>query len=323
MTTRLRFVVARTFGALITLFGAVVLLFTLLRFVPGDFVSVMLGPRATPQLRAQLTAEMGLDQSLPQQLWIFLSRAVTGDFGTDVISRRPIIDMVAEVLPHTLALAISAMAVSLIVGIPLGILAASRQGSLLDRVLGVASVAFITTPSLVVSILLLVVFSSYFKWLPVSGAGEPGDLGDQMLHLILPTLAIAIGWVGYIARLVRASLLEIMAEPHVRTLRAYGVSERRIAGIFALRPAIVPIVAILGIGLGDMIGSAVFAEMIFARPGLGSMMNGAIGNRNYPVLQACVLIIVVIYVLANLLTDILNAALDPRIARSLNEGRQG
>jgi len=319
MRAVLRFSGSRLISAAITLVGAMVALFLILRLVPGDVVSVMLGPRATPELRARLAAEMGLDRGTLEQLWIFLSRAAVGDFGTDVISRRPIFDIVTEVLPHTLALALAGMGTSLLAGIPLGVLAAWRPGGLLDRALGVLSVSLITTPALVVAILLLVVFSAHLRWLPVSGAGEPGDLLDQAAHLVLPTLAIALGWIGYIARLVRAALLEVMAEPHVRTLRAYGVSEARLVRHFALRPALVPVVAILGIGLGDMIGSAVFAELIFARPGLGRLMEAAIGNRNYPVLQASVVIVVVIYITANLLTDLLNAALDPRVARSLHE----
>ncbi len=177
--------------------------------------------------------------------------------------------------------------------------------------------AFITTPSFVISIWLLLIFSLQLNWLPVSGAGDPGNFTDQLSHLILPCLALALGWIGYISRLVRASLLDTMTEGHIRTFRAYGTPEWRLASVFALRPALVPLVSILGLGMGDLIGSAVFAELIFARPGLGSLIFNSIAARNYPVVQACVLVVVVIYVLANLLVDIINAMLDPRIARSL------
>lgn len=320
MTGALRFLGARLQSAILTVVGATALLFVLVRLVPGDFASVMLGPRATPELRAQIEAEMGLDRSLPVQAWLFLSRAATGDFGTDVVSRRPILDIVLEALPYTLALAASAMALAVALGLALGILAARRPGSWLDSGLSLVTVAFITTPSLVVSILLLLVFSLAFRWLPVAGAGEAGHPLDQLRHLVLPCVALALGWIGYIARLVRASLLDVLHEPHVRTLRAYGVPEGRIVSVYALRLAMVPVVAILGIGLGEMMGSAVFAEIIFARPGLGSLVYNAIGSRNYPVVQACVLVIVLIYVAANLLADVTNAALDPRIARSLGRG---
>lgn len=314
------FFLGRLQSAVLTVVGAVLLLFVLVRLVPGDFATVMLGPRSTPELRARMAAEMGLDRSVPEQAWLFFSRAVTGDFGVDVISRRPILDIVLDVLPNTLALAFSALAISLAFGIPLGVLAAVKRGSWLDSGLGVVSVAFITTPSLVVSIVLLLIFSLALHWLPVAGAGRPGDPLDQFLHLILPSTALALGWVGYLARLVRAALLDALGEHHVRTLRAYGVPEWRIASIYALRPALVPVVSVLGIALGDMIGTAVFAELIFARPGLGSLIYNSIASRNYPVVQACVLLIVLIYVTANLLADLVNGALDPRIARSLSGG---
>jgi len=309
----------RVQAALLTVFGAILLLFLLIKFVPGDFASIMLGPRATPELRAQLIERMGLDRSLLEQIWLFVSHAAVGDFGEDVISRRPILALLLEVLPHTLALAFSALGLSLLLGIPLGLLAALRPGSLADSVLGILSVAFITTPSFVVSICLLLVFSLALNWFPVSGVGDPGDPLDRLAHLVLPTVALAVGWIGYISRIVRASLVETMGEMHVRTLRAYGVSEIRIAGIYALRLALVPLVAVLGIGLGDLIGSAVFAEIIFARPGLGTLTYNAILSRNFPVVQASVLLIVLIYVAANLAVDAVNGLLDPRILRSTQD----
>jgi peptide/nickel transport system permease protein len=316
-----RFVLLRAVSAALTIIGAMVLLFLLVKLVPGDFASILLGPRATPELRAQINMEMGLDRSLPAQIWLFLSHAVAGNFGVDVVSRRPIIDIVLELLPNTLILAFSALGLSLVSGIFLGVVAALKHGSWFDTLLGVISVSFITTPSMVVSIFLLLIFSLALHWLPVSGAGVAGDATDQLRHLVLPCLALALGWVGYISRLVRASLLEVLSEHHVRTLRAYGTPEWRIVGKYALRLALVPLVSILGLGLGDLIGSSVFAEVIFARPGLGSLIFNSIASRNYPVVQACVLLIVIIYVIANFVVDVINSRLDPRIARSLNEGQ--
>ena len=315
------FIANRLASVLLTLVGAAVLLFLMVRFVPGDFTSVMLGPRATPELRAQITHDLGLDRSMIEQLWLFLSRAATGNFGEDIISHRPILDIVLDVVPNTLILAFSALALALLVGIPLGIIAALRPGSWLDSILALVSISFITTPTLVVSILLFLVFAIGLHWLPVAGAGQAGDPLDQMRHLVLPSVALALGWVGYISRLVRAALLDTLTELHVRTLRAYGVSEWRIVGIFALKLAFVPVVSILGIGLGDLIGSSVIVEIIFARPGLGSLIFNSIAQRNYPVVQACVVFIVAFYIVANLLVDMINALLDPRIAKSLSAGR--
>jgi peptide/nickel transport system permease protein len=314
------FVATRLLSVFLTLIGASVLMLLMVRFVPGDFASVMLGPRATPVLREQITQQMGLDRTFFEQLWLFLSNAMTGDFGNDIISHRPIRDIVLEVLPNTLALAFSALTLALLVGIPLGIIAALRPGTWLDSLLALISISFITTPTLVVAIVLFLVFATGLHWLPVAGAGAPDDTLDRLRHLILPSVALALGWIGYISRLVRAALLDTLTENHVRTLRAYGVSEWRIVSIYALKLAFVPVVSILGIGFGDLIGSSVVAEIIFARPGLGSLIFNSIAQRNYPVVQACVVFIVGFYIIANLVVDMVNAMLDPRIAKSMSTG---
>jgi peptide/nickel transport system permease protein len=235
-----------------------------------------------------------------------------------VLSNRPIGDIILEVLPHTLQLAFAAMLIGGGLGVLLGCIAALRPGSRLDSLLGFASVAFITTPSFVVAIFLLLTFSLGLHWLPVTGAGDPSSVADRLAHLILPASALAIGWIGYIARLVRASLLEVLSEQHIRMMRAYGVPERRIIGRFALKLALVPLVTVIGLGMGDLIGSAVFTEIIFARPGIGSLIYNSIMTRNYPVAQAGLLVLVLVYVSANLFADIVNSLIDPRIARSLD-----
>jgi peptide/nickel transport system permease protein len=316
MPRPLLFILRRLTATVLTVVGAVAALFLLIQFVPGDLASVLLGPRATPALREMITAKMGLNEPFVVRLWIFLSNAAQGDFGSDVISGRPISDIILEVLPNTLELAFASLGLALLIGIPLGAIAAVKPGSLIDSVLGLVSVAFITTPSFVLSIMLLLIFSLSLHWLPVTGAGTPGDIGDRLVHLILPTLALALGWIGYIARLVRASLLEVLAEQHVRTFRAYGVAEWRIVLIYAMRLALVPLVSVLGIGIGDLIGNAIFAEIIFARPGIGSTLYNAAAARNYPVVQAGVVVVVLCYVIANLLVDVASGVLDPRVMQA-------
>lgn len=308
------FIASRLVSVVLTIAGAILLLFLMMRLVPGDFASVMLGPRATPELRAQITQAMGLDRSIPEQLWLFFSRIATGDFGVDVVSNRPILDIVMDVIPNTVALAFSALALALVAGIPIGVIAALKPGSWLDSGLALLSISFITTPTLVVSVGLFLIFAIGLHWLPVAGVGAPGDTIDQLRHLILPSVALALGWIGYISRLIRAALLDTLAELHVRTLRAYGVSEYRIVGLYSLKLALVPIVSILGIGLGDLIGSSVVVEIIFARPGIGSLIFNSIAQRNYPIVQACVVFIVTFYIIANLVVDMVNVLLDPRIA---------
>jgi peptide/nickel transport system permease protein len=314
----IKFLARRFAAAMLTMAGAILLLFIIIQFVPGDLITIMLGPRATPQLREAFAERMGLDRSVLERLWLFFSHAVRGDFGSDVLSNRPIGNIILEVLPHTLQLAFAAMLIGGGLGVLLGCIAALRPGSRLDSFLGFASVAFITTPSFVVAIFLLLTFSLGLHWLPVTGAGDPSSVTDRLAHLILPASALAIGWIGYIARLMRASLLEVLSEQHVRMMRAYGVPERRIIGRFALKLAFVPLVTVIGLGMGDLIGSAVFTEIIFARPGIGSLIYNSIMTRNYPVAQAGLLVLVLVYVSANLFADIVNSLIDPRIARSLD-----
>jgi peptide/nickel transport system permease protein len=313
------FIAHRLAAALLTLAGAILFLFVIIQFVPGDMITILLGPRATPELRADFVQRMGLDRSILEQVWLFFSRAITGDLGTDVISGRKILDMILEALPNTLQLAAAGLLVSVVLGVALGCIAALKPGSVLDTTLGVTSVAFITTPAFVVAIFLLLIFSIQLHWLPVTGAGAPDDPLDRLSHIVLPATALSIGWIGYLARLVRASLLEVLSEQHVRMMRAYGVPEGRIVRHFALRLALVPMIAVMGIGIGDMISNAVFVEIIFARPGIGTLIYSAILNRNFPVVQAGILFTVLTYITANLLVDLLNAVLDPRIARSLKQ----
>ena len=296
---------------------AMAALFAMIYVVPGDPASVALGPRATPEMVEALRARMGLDQPIWMQFWRFYSGAWSGDLGMEVLSNRPVLAVVMEQLPYTLALIAGGITWSVALGIPLGCLAAVRRGSWADRIVGVLSVAVIAVPSFVVAIYALLIFSVTLRWLPAIGAGEPGDIGDQLVHLILPSLAVGLGWVGYIARLVRASMLEVLESSHIRTARAYGLAERRIVYRYALPLAVLPTITLLGIGVGQMLSSAVFAEIVFARPGIGKLVYDAILTRNYPVVTGAVLVTTVFFVLVNVLADLLIGALDPRVRRSL------
>ncbi|CAN7630752.1 ABC transporter permease [Ensifer sp. NM-2] len=307
--------------ALLAVAGSVVLLMALTRLIPGDPATVVLGSRATPEAVAALNARIGLDKPLIAQVLAFFGRLFSGDLGEDVFNGRPVLALVAATLPNTAALAISAMLCAIAFGVPLALLAARCPGGKVDRLIAYLSVAFISTPSFVVSIFLLMVFSVTFRWFPVLGVGESGDLSDQLWHLVLPTTALAAGWIGYIARLLRSSLLEVLGENHIRTLRAYGVSETVILLKYALKPAVLPTVAVLGMGFGDLLGGAVFAEVIFNRPGLGSLIYDAIRTRNYPVVQGGVFVIVTLYVLTNLITDLGQSLIDPRERARLAVGR--
>lgn len=293
--------------------GAIVLLFVLTLLVPGNPAEVLLGPRATPETIAAFAQRMGLDRPLHERLLRFFGQLLQGDFGTDIISGRPILQMVLEVMPYTVTLTFAAIGLAVAIGLPLGAYAATHSGSALDRVAAVVSVAFIAMPNFVVAVFLVLVFSIWLDWLPVLGASQTGALGDQIVRLILPASALALGWIGYIARLVRSSLLEVLGEPYIRTGRAYGVPERRIVLKYALKNACIPTLAVLGLGVGRLLGGAIFAEVIFARPGIGTLIFDAISVRNYPIVQAGTFVIVLLFVLTNLLVDMSYAWIDPRI----------
>lgn len=297
---------ARLASAAAVLLGAVALLFVLTLFIPGNPAQILLGPRATPETIAAFTHEMGLDQPVWTRFATYLGHLARLDLGTDVVSGRPVLAMVLEVLPNTLALAASAMGLAMLVGLPLGCFAAVRPGSWGDQALAVLSVSLIAVPNFVVAIVLLIVFSRWLGWLPV--------LGGANSSLILPAVSLALGWIGYLARLLRSSLLEILGADHIRTLRAYGVPGGRIVGRYALKLASIPVAAVIGLGIGRLLGGAIFTEIVFARPGLGTLVFDAIGNRDYPVIQGAVLVVVALFTAANLVVDVVLIWLDPRLA---------
>ncbi len=299
--------------ALVIVLLAMTMLFSMIYVVPGDPASIALGPRATPEMKAQLIARMGLDQPLPLQLVNFIAGVFRGDLGVDVWSNRSVAAIILEALPHTLALTALGLGWSVALGIVLGCFSATHRGSWLDRAIGILSVSAIAVPSFVVALYSLLVFAVALQWLPAIGAGAAGDLGDQLRHLVLPAFAIGLGWVGYIARLVRASMLEVMGENYIRTARAFGLPERRIVYRYALTVAILPTVALLGVGIGNLLSGAVFAEIVFARPGVGKLIYDSVLNRNYPVVMGAVLVTTMLYVLATLIADLLAALLDPRV----------
>jgi peptide/nickel transport system permease protein len=314
-----RYLASRLLTALLVVFGAMLLLFTLSVIVPGDPATALLGPQTTPEFARRFIAEMGLDQPIHVRLWRFFANTLTGNLGTDVISGRSVASLVLAVLPNTFALTFAAIGVAVIIGVPLGVYAATNRGSLIDNILAFVSVAFIAIPSFVIAIFLLLIFAIWLDWLPVLGSSRTGAFWDELQRMILPTMALAVGWIGFIARLVRSSMLETMGENFIRTSRAYGLSERMVTYKYALKNACIPTIAVLGLGIGRLLGGAVLVEIVFARPGLGRLIYDGISTRNYPLVQGAVLVVVVLFVVVNLIVDLTYSAIDPRIRR---EGRE-
>ncbi len=292
---------------------AVGALFIMLHSIPGDPVSIALGPRATPEVQAAYAAKMHLDKPIYYQFFIFLGDVAQGDLGVDVFSNRPVALTLGEQLPYTIALAVAALGWAIAIGIPLGCLSAIWPNSWIDRVTGILSVGTIALPSFLVSIWSILLFSITLRWMPVIGAGDEGDIVDQLYHLVLPAFAVGLGWVGYLARMVRASMLEVMGENYIRSARAFGLPPARIVFRYALPVAVLPTITLIGVGFGGLLSGTVFAEIIFSRPGVGRIIYDMVLARNFPVVQGAVLVTIALYVVVTLIADLLVSWLDPRV----------
>ena len=309
----LTYAIKRIGLAIVILITVMLAMYAMVFLVPGDPASLALGPRATPALKAELIARMGLDRPVHVQVLNFFANALHGDLGYDVWSKKPVLAQIVEVFPNTLFLGAMALGWAVVLGVALGCLAVVWRNTWMDKLLAILSVSFISIPSFVIGIYGLLIFSVWLGWLPAIGAGEEGDLWSQLKAVILPALAIGLTWVGYLARLVRASLLEVMGANHIRTARAFGLSEGRIILRHALRVAIIPAIAIVAVGFGSILSSAVFVETVFSRPGIGTLITTAVQKRNYPVVMGTVLFMTAFYLLVVTAADLLIARLDPRV----------
>ena len=307
------YIIKRILMTLLVLLLVVVFLSLLVHIVPGDPVTMILGPRATPSLIQKMRAAMDLDKPVYVQVGHFLWNILHGSLGVDAVTSVPITKLIGAVLPHTMILAVSSLLLAILIGVPVGVYSATHSNSLSDRILSIVSISSTTIPSYVAGLFLLLIFAVNLHILPAMGLGKAGDPLDYLKHLILPSIALAITWIGYLGRLMRTSLLEVFNEAYVRASRAAGISERLIRYRYALKNALIPTVAILGVGLGSLMGGAVFIEIIFTRPGMGLLIYNAIQVRNYPMVRAGVFVVAVLFVFANLIADLVYTYLDPRI----------
>jgi peptide/nickel transport system permease protein len=314
------YLVKRISMTLLVLLLVIVFLALLVNVVPGDPATTILGPRASPGMIQKLRSAMDLDKPVYLQVVNFVWNILHGSLGVDAITGAPITKLVSTALPNTLVLAITSLSLAVILGIPVGVFSATHPNSWVDRLLAIISISFTTIPSYVAGLFLLIIFAVELKVLPAMGAGQKGDTLDYIRHLILPSVALAITWIGYLARLVRTSLLEVMNETYVRSSRAAGLSERLVRYKYALKNALIPTVAVLGVGLGSLMGGAVFVEIIFSRPGMGLLIYNAIQVRNYPLVRAGVLVVAFLFVLANFIADLFYTYLDPRIQLNKRQG---
>ena len=305
----LTFTIRRLFSTILVLWGVLTLTFFAIRLLPGDPATILASQGGgSAQQIAELRAQLELDVSLPVQYVRFLAGLMRGDLGVSLVSHRPVVDVIAEQLPHTLALASSATLVSVVWGVSMGVLAATHQGTWIDQICMGLSVLGVSIPILLSGLLFILLFSLFLKWLPATGQGS-------WRHLVMPALVLSLASVGTIARLVRTQMLEVLPQDYITIARAKGVSERAVLWRHALRNALIPVVTIIGLQFGSLLGGTVVTESLFSRKGLGRLVVDAISWQDYPLVQGVVILGAALYVTMNFLVDLSYGILDPRVRR--------
>jgi len=305
------FVARRLIWLPITLLSVMVFIFFLLNALPGDPVTAMAGPRATPEMRKAVEEKFHFNEPVPVQLVYFIKNVLQGDLGESIWDRRPVLELIKNALPNTVMLALSALFLAVVIGIPLGAFSAIHHGTFTDFLIMGFSFFAVSMPDFVLGLLLLFFLSVKLNLFPASGLGS-GVL-DQIHHLILPAFALSLPWIGYVARVVRGTMLDVLNLPYIKVAKSFGLPSILIWGKYALRNAISPAIAILGVMMGKLLGGAVLIEVIFTRPGLGRLIAESVATRNIPVVQGTVLVTVTFFVLSNLVADISYMFVDPRV----------
>jgi peptide/nickel transport system permease protein len=306
-------VVQRTLQAVPTLLLTSVAIFVLLRLVPGDPAIALAGPDATPEVIEAVRHELGLDRPIPIQYAAWLHQVAVGDLGLSIQARRPVADLLGLALPATVELVVAAMSLAILLGGASGVAAAVHRGRWPDVLIGSASALLIGVPSFWLGLLAIIVFALVLGWLPAGGRVDPAqDPGLALQSLVLPALVLGLGHAAVIARFTRASMLHVLGEVYVQTARAKGLTWTVVISRHALPNALIPVVTIVGIQIGHLVGGAVVVETVFAWPGVGRLVVGAILGRDYPVVEAVILVLVATFILANLGVDLVYGLLDPR-----------
>jgi peptide/nickel transport system permease protein len=312
--TALAFVGRRLLQAVPVLLAMSVFVFAIIHLTPGDPVQAALGLSYSPRAAAVLRHAMGLDRPIAAQYFSWLGGILHGDFGRDLISHQPLSELLAQRLPVTLELTFLSMGTAVLLAVPFGVAAARRPGGAMDRVLSGVTLLGISIPDFVLGTLLILLFAAALNWLPpeayIPFTQSPSD---NLRHLVLPVVSLGLAQVAYIAQTTRAAMLEVLGQDYIAFLRAKGISEGVIAYKHALRNAALPVITVIGVQFGTLLGGDIVVENVFALPGVGKMVVDAVSTRNYPIVQGGVLIIAVIFILVNLLTDILYLVFNPRL----------
>jgi len=306
MASFLQYIVQRLMGAAVALIGISLIIFLLVRLLPGDPARVIAGLLASEEDVQRIRVRMGLDQPLPVQYGIFFGRLIRGDLGTSARTQEPVLKEIMARLPATMKLAAISMTIASVLGVVGGVLAAYRRNSALDFVISTVTLFGISMPVYWMGLMLIVLFAVRLHWLPAAGSEKPTSY-------IMPSLTLAAFSVALVARMTRSSMLEVLGEDYVRTARAKGLRERVVILRHALQNALIPVVTVIGLQLGALLGGAVLTQTVFGWPGMGQLLVDSIFARDYPMIQGIVLVFSFLFILVNLLVDVLYAYIDPRI----------
>jgi ABC-type dipeptide/oligopeptide/nickel transport system permease component len=311
----LRFILKRLLLAIPTLFAVLTIIFLLMRVVPGDPAYAVLGDYATEDAVKALRAQMGLDKPIWEQYITYMGGIVRGDLGDSLVTRQPAWEQIRTVLPYSLELTGAAIVIALAIGIPAGVVTAVRQNTWVDYLIRVLSLAGLSAPAFYIGLLLMYLLSARAGWFPAISTAGFDELGKNLHALVLPAVTLGLVETAYVTRMTRSVMLNVLSDDYVRTARAKGLSNRVVLIRHALRPGLVPIVALIGIFTIGLIGGSVLTEEVFARPGLGKLMVGATTRRDYTLLQAIMVVYALIIVIVNIVVDIIYSWVDPRVRR--------
>ncbi len=312
----LRHILRRLLLAIPTLIVVITIIFVIVRVIPGDPARARLGDQASEEAVEQLQEELGLNQSIWGQYVDYMTGLVQGDLGRSLVNRSPAWDQIQTVLPHTIELTIVSIVLALLLGIPTGVITAIKRNTWVDYTGRIVSLAGLSAPAFYIGILLIYIFAAKLGWFPAIGAGDFSDPVDNLHSLVLPAITLGLVETAYVARMTRSVMLNVLSDDYVRTARAKGLTERSVLLKHALRAGLVPIVSLVGLFTIGLIGSSVLTEEVFARPGLGSLMVGATGQRDYTLLQAIMVVYALIIVFINIVVDLIYTMVDPRVRRA-------
>ncbi len=307
------FIGKRLISAVAALLGALVVMFLVVRLIPGDPALILLGDSYTPEAYAATREALGLDKPLPVQLANYMRDVLRGDFGSSFRTSRPVMPQLLEQFPFTAYLAVIGLMIAVLVGVPTGVLSALRRNSWWDQGAMVVALLGVCTPSFWLGVLLMLLFSLRLDWLPAVGGGTLGQPITVLRHVVLPAMTLGLASAALIARLSRSALLEVLGQDYVRTARSKGLRERAVISHHALRNALVPIMTVVGIDLGRMLAGTTVVEIVFSRPGIGHLLINAVKTRDYPQIQGAIVFYIALIILVNALVDVLYSAIDPRI----------